>query len=185
MTKIRKQKRKKVYKYNVNRKKQKNKMRRRPKVLCDHLKKEWDNTKAPKQNMLEMGLSIDANETLKLPPNKPLNMELDEEEPPKPLIADKTYVAKNMELDAKAPRQKNFRLPNSQVEWLTKLLDKYGEDYKAMVKDRKLNCFQETWKQLRHKINRFKSIPEQYGEYLEKKETEKLEMESSNSNNDS
>lgn len=53
-----------------------------------------------------------------------------------------------------------------------------------MVKDRKLNCFQETWKQLRHKINRFKSIPEQYGEYLKKKEAEKLQSESSNSVND-
>lgn len=57
-----------------------------------------------------------------------------EEETPKPLIADKTYVVKNMELEAKAPRKKNFRLPNSQVFWLTKLLDKYGEDYKVLFR---------------------------------------------------
>lgn len=34
-----------------------------------------------------------------------------------------------------------------------------------MERDRK-NYYQETWKQLRAKINTFKKIPEQYSEYL-------------------
>lgn len=58
-----------------------------------------------------------------------------------------------------------FRLPKGQVEFITYLLDKYGHDYKAMVKDKK-NYYQETWKQLRAKIKTFMGIPQQYGEYL-------------------
>lgn len=80
----------------------------------------------------------------------------------------KKHVVEALEQDARAPRAKLFRLPKSQVEWVTYLMDKYGTDYKAMARDRK-NYNQETWKQLRAKIRRFKSIPEQYSKYLEGK----------------
>jgi ubiquinone biosynthesis protein COQ9 len=36
----------------------------------------------------------------------------------------------------------------------------------AMAKDPK-NHYQETWKQIRNKIKKFKNIPAQYGKYLE------------------
>ena len=36
----------------------------------------------------------------------------------------------------------------------------------AMARDPK-NYYQETWKQIRNKIKKFKNIPEQYGKYLE------------------
>ena len=38
----------------------------------------------------------------------------------------------------------------------------------AMAKDPK-NYYQETWKQIRNKIKKFKNVPEQYGKYLESK----------------
>jgi ubiquinone biosynthesis protein COQ9 len=36
----------------------------------------------------------------------------------------------------------------------------------AMARDPK-NYYQETWKQIRNKIKKFKNIPEQYSKYLE------------------
>jgi hypothetical protein len=80
----------------------------------------------------------------------------------------KSYVATELQTDEKVPRVKNFRLPNNQVTYLTYLIDKYGEDYKAMAKDPK-NYYQETWKQIRNKMKKFKNVPEQYGKYLESK----------------
>ena len=47
----------------------------------------------------------------------------------------KSYVAKVLEKDAKVARVKNFRLSNNRVTLLTHLIDKYGEDCKAMARD--------------------------------------------------
>lgn len=54
------------------------------------------------------------------------------------------------------------------MKYATYLLDKYGLNYKAMVKDEK-NHDQETWKQFRAKIRKFMSIPEQFNVYLKKR----------------
>ncbi|KAK9496405.1 hypothetical protein O3M35_013308 [Rhynocoris fuscipes] len=159
-------------------------MNRRPKVTCEHLKDAWDKRKAPKQNLIEMGLSADPNEAVKLPSNLPLLMRSEQATKPNPLVPNKKSVVEKMETDAKAPRVKNFQLPKTQVLELTKFMDKYGEDYKSMAKDRKLNYMQQTWKQIRQRINRFKSIPEQYNEYLMRKEEEKKQSELSSGTQD-
>lgn len=124
-----------------------------------------------------MGLSYDPNMTLKIPKKKSdlslsslsnENNEWQEESVKTEPSPKKVYVAEALEKDARAPRQKLFRLPKSQVEWITYLMDKYRTDYKAMARDKK-NYNQETWKQLRAKIRRFKAIPEQYLKYLKEK----------------
>lgn len=91
-------------------------------------------------------------------------------------VVPKKYIVDALEQEAKALRVKRFRLPKGQVEWITYLMDKYGTDYKAMVRDKK-NYNQETWKQLRAKIKRFKSIPEQYHKYLEERGLTPKELE--------
>lgn len=53
----------------------------------------------------------------------------------------KTHVALELEAEAKAPRVKKFRLPDNQVRWLTKLIDKYGDDYKVSQKNPVKNNF--------------------------------------------
>lgn len=88
-------------------------------------------------------------------------------QPPKK--SKKTVVVESLENDANALRVKGYRLPKNQVEFLTYLLDKYGEDYKAMVRDKR-NLAQLTWKQFRKKINVFKSIPEQFKPFLENRQ---------------
>jgi len=44
------------------------------------------------------------------------------------------------------------------------MMSKYGEDYKAMARDRR-NEWQETPKQIKQKIVKFRSIPEQFAKY--------------------
>lgn len=125
-----------------------------------------------------MGLSYNPNETIKIPKVKDKLIKMKLEDVPsiindkwkvenlnEPVIPIKGHIVGKLEEDASAPRVKLFRLPKGQVEWITYLMDKHGMDYKAMVRDRK-NYNQETWKQLRAKINKFKSIPEQYEVYL-------------------
>lgn len=77
----------------------------------------------------------------------------------------KAHVAEELENEANQPTERRYQLPKGQVEFITYLLDKYGHDYKAMVRDKR-NHYQETWKQLRAKVKTFMGIPEQYGPYL-------------------
>merc|ERR550519_2911647 len=54
-----------------------------------------------------------------------------------------------------------FRFCREQVMWLSYMIDKHQDDYKAMARDKK-NHFQETPKQIKGKILKFMNIPEQY-----------------------
>ncbi|XP_023945691.1 nucleolar protein 16 [Bicyclus anynana] len=175
--KIKKQHRKKKYHHNFNRKRMHIKLKRTGEVNCKVIKEAWNPKKTTSRNLRDMGLATDPNKVISIPNfkqeklNKALqivnNIESDSEEEKvvvqKP--APKRRVAEQLELEARAPRESKFMLPKGQVEFITYLLDKYGHDYKAMVKDRK-NYYQETWKQLRAKIKKFMGIPKQYSEYL-------------------
>ncbi|CAD6216203.1 GSCOCG00004422001-RA-CDS [Cotesia congregata] len=131
-----------------------------------------------------MGLAYDANQLFKVPSNKTQiikavkSLESPEEEEeeiqkdrPKSKKPDKKIkknVAMELEAEARAPRERKFRVPQNQVIFVTYMMDKYGEDYEAMARDKK-NYYQLTWRQIRKQINVFKGVPEQYAEYLVKK----------------
>nr|CAD7263779.1 unnamed protein product [Timema shepardi] len=141
------------------------------------IKKEWEKSKSAVRNIEEMGLVYDPNVTFKIPRTreliKPTVEEQDDdmiEEGAHP-APKKEHVAQSIEKEARAPRERTFRLPSTQVQWLSYLMDKHGDNYKAMARDGK-NYYQDTWRQIRAKINRFKGIPEQYNEYLEKKKSQ-------------
>nr|CAI5826960.1 unnamed protein product [Callosobruchus analis] len=175
MTRLRKQRRRKVFRHGVNRKRLRNRMFGVGDIKCKEIKEAWDNKRSVGTNMKDMGLSYDPNKTIQIPKNNLLKVSLmsnqnewKEEIVPEPQTSSsKSQVAKQLEEDAKAPRERKIRLPNSQVERLSYLILKYGNDYKAMAKDSK-NYYQETWKQIRQKIRRFRSIPEQYYMFLRK-----------------
>ncbi|KAG8222904.1 hypothetical protein J437_LFUL003549 [Ladona fulva] len=135
MTKVRKQKKKKTYRHSSNRRRLGVKMRKLPKIKCPQIKEAWCGGKSVKRNMEEMGLVFDANKAFKIPTTKELLKREKMEEPVvekivKPPKAFKKHVAEQLEAEAKAPREKNLRLPNSEAKWLAFLIDKYGEDYK-------------------------------------------------------
>ncbi|KZC08038.1 PREDICTED: nucleolar protein 16 [Dufourea novaeangliae] len=182
MTKIRKVKRKKKFRMNVNRKRLRNKLRKLPTIGCPQIKQSWEVTMSTRTNLKQMGLAYDPNQVLKIPNAKRELIEdvkrkivdpesITEQEEDVDMIPAKSHVVEELEAEAKAPRRKMFRLPKSQVHFLTNLIDKYGEDFKAMARDKK-NYYQLTWKQIRAKIKMFKGIPEQYNEYLQSKNTE-------------
>ncbi|CAL4214685.1 unnamed protein product, partial [Meganyctiphanes norvegica] len=80
----------------------------------------------------------------------------------------KNNVANKLEEQAESKKGRNFRLPKDKIRWITYMMDKYGDDYKAMARDPK-NYFQDTWKQIRGKVRQFQSIPEQYAPYLKQR----------------
>ncbi|XP_014616465.1 PREDICTED: nucleolar protein 16 [Polistes canadensis] len=182
MTKIRKVKRKKKYRTNVNRKRLRNKLQKLPTIGCKKIKEEWEIYKSTRSNLKEMGLVYDPNETLQIPNVKQEllkevkeklmenSMEIDSEEEEIDVITipPKINVAQALKEEACGTRRRLFQLPHSQVQFITYLLDKYGEDYEAMARDKK-NHYQLTWRQIRAKIKTFKGIPEQYNKYLSKK----------------
>lgn len=121
-----------------------------------------------------MGLSYDPNKTIRIPNSKKemkVSLLSNENEWDEELVQEcgvgsgKALIAEVLENDAKAPRERKFRLPKSQIEWLTYLMRKHKNNFKAMALDKK-NYNQETWKQIRQKIRRFKLIPEQFNEFI-------------------
>lgn len=92
-----------------------------------------------------MGLAYDPNETLKIPNTKKdlidkvSKWKVEENDENKlqseediEMTSVKMHVAQELETEARAPRKRMFRLPNSQVYFLTYLMDKYGENYKVI-----------------------------------------------------
>lgn len=173
MGKTKRQRKNKKFKFNVNRKRLRKSRSNTgtPAVGVPIVKKAWEAHKSIRENLTSMGLSYDPNSTLKIPSAKeilePLLTEKEEQSVNDRLSAvpSKLHVAQELEAEAKAPREKKFELPSGQVMWLSDLIDKYGDDYKAMARDRK-NIYQETWKQIRNKIKTFQSIPSQWNAYI-------------------
>lgn len=186
MARTRKLKRKKRFRVNVNRKRLRNKLQKLPSIECKEIKEAWELQKSVRNNLDEMGLSYDSNETFKILnlKQKPIenvkhrikfvknHLEIEEDEektykgPKDPPI--KVHIVQKLESEASARRERMFRLPNNEIHFITYLMDKYRDDYKMMARDQK-NYYQLTWRQIRAKINTFKSIPKQYAEYLVKK----------------
>ncbi|KMQ97216.1 nucleolar protein 16-like protein [Lasius niger] len=173
---IRKLKRKKKFNANVNRKRLRDKSQKLPNISCDQVKEAWTSTKSTRVNLKDMGLAYDANEVVQIPNAKHEMLEearrivredesLSDHEAEDATPA-KNYVAEKLEAEAKAPRERLFKLPKGQAQFFTYLIKRYGEDYKAMSRDKK-NHYQLTWKQIRAKIKMFKGIPEQYNECLQ------------------
>ncbi|KAL7301845.1 hypothetical protein TKK_0005452 [Trichogramma kaykai] len=155
----------------INKKRLRNRLNKLPSIECPQIKEAWDNRRSTRNNLLNMGLAYDPNKVIKMPDStkdvllKSIEKSGENYKNTKTIIPTKPYVAKSLEEDAKHPRVRLFRLPKNEVSFATYMLDKYGDDYKAMARDRK-NHYQLTSNQIRAKINRFKSVPEQYAEYL-------------------
>lgn len=85
-----------------------------------------------------------------------------------PQSAGKSDTVEELEKEAAAPRNGTMRMPKEKVRWIEYLLDKYGEDYEAMVRD-KNNHYQETAAQLKQKIKQFLKRPAYLIPYLRKR----------------
>jgi len=137
------------------------------KVGCKELKDSWDHDLTAKENMAAMGIILDANKMAPIPSTKKrlvAEVKLKEQitSAEKEVVkVTKPEVVEKLEAEANIPKTQKFRFCREQVMWISSMIDKHGDDYKAMARDKK-NHFQETPKVIKGKVLKFKSIPEQY-----------------------
>lgn len=62
--------------------------------------------------------------------------------------------------ERKRTKSKNVNMSEDQKKYLSYLVEKYGDDFVAMAKDKK-NYLQETSNQLRRKVRKFKMVLQQ------------------------
>ncbi|XP_046558669.1 uncharacterized protein LOC124267725 isoform X1 [Haliotis rubra] len=171
MARIRKQSRNKTYNYTKDRKRSWKNKSKQQKITCETVRESWDEKKSVAQNMHDMGLSADSNKTIRIPKTKEFltkSAEVVMAMKSKKKKALKHHVVDALEKQANIPQEARLRLSDLEVRYCVHMIEKHGEDYKAMARDPK-NYYQDTPKQIKKKINRFKNIPEQYEAYLRSK----------------
>merc|ERR1711971_1125027 len=123
------------------------------------------------ENMTNMGVAFDANnvvpkisskQKMVKEMKKKKGLEVDENEVDG--VRRKTEVVAKLENEAKFEAKQTFRFTPTQVQLITYMMDKYGEDWSAMARDPK-NHYQETAAKLRGMVTKFISIPEHYAVY--------------------
>ncbi|KAI9552754.1 hypothetical protein GHT06_020634 [Daphnia sinensis] len=138
----------KKFQYHVDKKKVAKKARKLPNITCPAIKNNWRTNLSASQNLKVMGLVYDSNKSLPVSSKTPTGPEN-----PEP-----TTVVTELEKESSAPRTGTMRMPKEKVKWIEYLLEKHGEDYEAMARD-KNNHYQETAAQIRQKIKQFKKRP--------------------------
>jgi len=118
-----------------------------------------------------MGVAFDANivvpkisskQKMVKEMKKKKGMEVDENE--EVGVKRKSEVVAKLEDEAKFEAKQTFRFTPTQVQLITYMMDKHGEDWSAMARDPK-NHYQETAAKLRGMVTKFISIPEHYAVY--------------------
>merc|ERR1712034_201649 len=79
-------------------------------------------------------------------------------------IMRESEVIARLEDEAKFEAKQTFRFTPTQVQLISYMMDKHGEDWSAMARDPK-NHYQETAAKLRGMVTKFISIPEHYAVY--------------------
>jgi len=179
MPKLRRQRKRQKFRYDRNRKriKKTQEKHRKDKIKVDNdvIKELWNPKESIKNNLESMGVAFDANKVLDKKSTKQQFIEKIQDEnqvekTPPALAVKSSEVIKRLEaqaLEAESNKKSNFRFTGEQVKWITYCLEKHGDDFKAMARDPK-NIWQETPKQIRQKVLKFVSIPEQFAVYAKK-----------------
>jgi len=144
------------------------------KVDCKAMKEVWDSRVSLKENMTKMGVAFDANNVVpKISSKKNMvkdmkkrkGIEVAEEEG---VVEKKSEVISRLEDEAKFEAKQTFRFTPTQVQLITYMMDKHGDDWSAMARDPK-NHYQETPAKLRGMVTKFISIPEHYAVYCKER----------------
>merc|ERR1712168_244078 len=145
--------------------------RRRAEIQVPAIKKAWVHGKTVQENLKNIGLAFNPNNLKELKKRRYQAQSIEvadiKQQKEEPKV---TSVIEEMELQASMPeKEKKFRVSEVEVEWCTKMLNLYGENYKRMSKDRMLNLDQLTDKQCRNKIRTFKRCKAQYSKFIEER----------------
>jgi len=144
-------------------------------VTCEVLKNEWDTARPVKANLESMGLVFDANRALKTKSTKrkyveklSKGVEAKEEERDEDGVSDEEEEVEENEVVGKlrdeaerSGKKSTFRLPAEDVRFVTKMIDRHGDDFAAMARDPD-NIFQLTENKIRRKVTKFINVPEQF-----------------------
>merc|ERR1712112_614405 len=138
-------------------------------VDCKTMKDVWNSRVSLKENLEAMGVAVDANTVLpkisaKKKMLKDLKKRAGKEEMEEVEEKGKTEVIQKLEEEAAYIPVQSFRFTPSQVQLITYMMDKHGEDWGAMARDPR-NHYQETPAKLRGMVSKFVSIPEHYVVY--------------------
>ncbi|KAK7110184.1 nucleolar protein 16-like [Littorina saxatilis] len=165
-------KRNKSYNYNTDRRKEWAKSKKMPTIHCKQIRQAWDEKKSMLSNLQEMGLSANPNKSIHIPTAKellgPKEMTEDTGKKKGKQKKQKLHVVAELEAEAAIPEQRRLKLSEPDTAFCISMMERYGEDYKAMARDAE-NYYQDTPKQIARKIRVFRSIPEQYNAYLASK----------------
>jgi len=101
-------------------------------VADPQIRMRWNYKKTINQNYRDMGLMINPNSKAKIKVQDPIDLKVPEAAPPT-----------------------RKRLSNLEIKYCERLIRKYGDDYRAMSRDIKLNNYQFTPSQLAKKCNTF------------------------------
>lgn len=128
-----------------------------------------------KQNYSNFGLVQDPNKVIPIPkPIESLIGRTKEErekakqakkEKRKALKSSKTEIVEKMETNASVQQPRTFCYGPDMCKFLSKMIEKYDQDYQAMQRDPE-NYFQLSAGQIRRRIINFKSFDKNYNAYL-------------------
>ncbi|XP_058450059.1 nucleolar protein 16 [Malaya genurostris] len=192
---LRRTKKNQKYNYNRNRKRLNKKLNSTGVIKCQEINQALDRRQKLTSNIRQMGLAFDVNKAIPVPNAKRerlqvakyvngfLEEDIVKSEKPKTKQSkrklSKIHVRHQLEKEANEYVESRFRLPKGQVQTITEFIDAHGFNYKAMARDRR-NYYQDTWRQMRQKVRKFLSIPEQCTPYLERKGWLDCDMEDPN-----
>merc|ERR1712050_665235 len=148
---------------------------KKTKIGNKHVAEAWDHSKSMTKNLASIGLATNPNkilpvETMKQKLIKQMKKEdVDKLNLPEKTKVEKPEVLEKLEADAKKPVKSKFRINEDTAQFCIYMLEIYGEDYKAMSRDKR-NFYQDTPAQIKRKIMSFQKATDQWNEYIKLKE---------------
>ncbi|XP_055337436.1 nucleolar protein 16-like [Paramacrobiotus metropolitanus] len=173
-------KRVKAYSYTTDRKKLWKKRKQVPHIKCTEIKEAWNAKKSIDQNLRHMGLAVDANKTLQIEDTKVRLLGKNTKKKAEKVDGDvemgESSVAEILQKSAATPQESGMKLSEPEAEFCMLMIEKYGQDYKAMARDAD-NYYQETPKQIRRKIQTFRRFPGPHANFLKRKGLSQMDVD--------
>lgn len=130
--------------------------------VVNFIKENWDDKKSLNANYSKIGISTDPNKAVN---NNPVNEEVFNQE--------LEYLKTQLEAFEEEKVKRVFFAKKERKYW-ARLIEKYGDDYKAMAKDIKLNNYQHTKKKCEKKCKLYHEL---YGNNIANVESDDDDVE--------
>ena len=121
-----------------NRRRAGKKNSKKPVILNKNVKKAWDGSKTVEKNMESMGLASDPNKLFPVQTLKDMLVpKIHKKETEKVNKITKPEVMEKIEKQAAIPVESKHKLSEDIVQFCVFMIERYGDDYKKMSRDRK------------------------------------------------